>query len=167
MLYLITLHWGACIQTLSWLSFFSPCLNQWVVKGDGHCEKRWMKKVEELNKFQSFSPFYFLLELLECSWDVGFPLGVYPWVLALPFLYPLAVHRNIIQKALVNGSLFSEAFFYLYLPKKKTDRWLILNSSSQFYSYLRKRPCFASLPPFPYTHQIWTRWSGDLITPKL
>lgn len=86
----------------------------------------------ELNKFLSFSPFYFLLELLECSWDVGFALGVYPRALSLPFVYPLTVHKNIIQKALDNVSLFSEV---LYVPtNNKTGRWLNLNSSSQFYS---------------------------------
>jgi len=92
-----------------------------------------VKKAEELMKFQSFSPFYFLLKLVECSWDIGFAFVVYSWVFALPFLHPLALHKNIIQKALINESLFS-VFFYVYPPNNKTGRWLNLSSSSQFYS---------------------------------
>lgn len=128
MLYLITLHWGACIQTLTAHGVSFPLVwSKGQLQGDRHCEKRCVKKVEELNK--SLSPFYFLLELLECSWDVGLAVGVYPWVLALPFLrhrlFPETSSRKLLS---VSPYSQKSSFMSFHIPNSKTDRWLNLNN---------------------------------------
>lgn len=129
---------------------FNHCLNQ-EEKKDEHWNKRSVQKEESK---PNFSPlvFCFMQELLECTWNTGFALGMYLWVLALPFVFPLAVLKNSIQKTLVNSrkllliSPYSQRLSLICTsPPNKMSRWLNLKSSSQFYSWLSKRPWYASL----------------------